>query len=77
MAPKAPEDLQKVKEEIDQLREHLIQIGNTTYAGRHIFSGYKTDQPLLNEDGTYNIDLIMKKDENDADKKKLKYLNTM
>lgn len=66
---KAPEDLQKVKEEIDQLREHLIQIGNTTYAGRHIFSGYKTDQPLLNEDGTYNIDLIMKKDENDADKK--------
>lgn len=66
---KAPEDLQKVKEEIDQLREHLIQIGNTTYAGRHIFSGYKTDKPLLNEDGSYNIGLIMKKDENDADKK--------
>ncbi len=54
---KAPEDLQKVKEEIDQLREHLIQIGNTTYAGRHIFSGYKTDKPLLDEDGTYNIEL--------------------
>lgn len=54
---KAPEDLQKVKEEIDQLREHLIQIGNTTYAGRQIFSGYKTDKPLLDEDGTYNIEL--------------------
>lgn len=56
---KSPEDLQKVKEEIDQLREHLIQIGNTTHAGRHIFSGYKTDKPLLKEDGTYNIDLNM------------------
>ena len=50
---KSPEDLQKIKEEIDQLKEHLIQIGNTTYAGRHIFSGYKTDKPLLKvkEDG--------------------------
>ncbi len=56
---KAPEDLQKVKEEIDQLREHLIQIGNTTYSDRHIFSGFKTDKPLLKEDGTYNIDLNM------------------
>ncbi len=54
---KAPEDLQKVKEEIDQLKEHLIQIGNTTYAERHIFSGFKTDKPLLNKDGTYNMDL--------------------
>ncbi len=57
---KSPEDLQKIKEEIDQLKEHLVQIANTTYAGRHIFSGYKTDKPLLNEDGTYYTD----KDEN-------------
>ncbi len=44
---KTTEDLNKIKEEIDQLKEHLVQIANTTYAGRHIFSGYKTDMPLL------------------------------
>ncbi len=58
------DDLTKIKEEIDQLKEHLMQIANTTYAGRHIFSGYKTDQPLLtkDEDGNivYNIDLEQK-----------------
>ncbi|MCF6463970.1 flagellar hook-associated protein FlgL [Clostridium sp. Cult1] len=58
---KEGEDLKKIKEEIDQLKEHLVQIANTTYAGRHIFSGYKTDMPLLKvtDDGDiqYNIDL--------------------
>lgn len=54
---KTPEDLRKIKEEIDQLKEHLIQIGNTTYAGRHIFSGYKTDEKLFNENGNYNVSL--------------------
>lgn len=56
---KTPEDLLKIKEEIDQLKDHIIQIANTTYAGRHIFSGYKTDEPLLDEYGKYNIDLNM------------------
>lgn len=56
---KTPEDLLKIKEEIDQLKDHVIQIGNTTYAGRHIFSGYNTDKPLLHKDGNYNIDLNM------------------
>lgn len=64
---KEGEDLKKIKEEIDQLKEHLVQIANTTYAGRHIFSGYKTDMPLLNEDGTYNDeftgDLVLNSDE--------------
>lgn len=56
---KDPEDLLKIKEEINELKDHLIQIGNTTYAGRHIFSGYKTDKPLLDEEGNYNIELNM------------------
>ena len=59
---KSPDDLLKIKEEIDELKGHLIQIGNTTYAGRHIFSGYKTDMPLLDDEGNYNIDLIMNDD---------------
>ena len=56
---KTPEDLLKIKEEIGELKGHIVQIGNTTYAGRHIFSGYMTDEPLLDKDGNYNIDLKM------------------
>lgn len=44
---KDDEDLLKIKEEIEQLKDHLVQIANTTYSGRHIFSGYKTDEPLI------------------------------
>lgn len=53
----SPEDLEKIKAEITELKGHVIQIANTTYAGRSIFTGYKTDEKLLNDDGTYNIDL--------------------
>lgn len=53
-----PEDLLKIKEEAGQLREQLIDLGNSTYAGRYIFSGFKTDKPLLNADGTFNIDIV-------------------
>jgi flagellar hook-associated protein 3 FlgL len=51
------EDLLKIREEASELRSQLISLGNATYAGRYIFSGYKTDKPLLNDDGTYNIDV--------------------
>ena len=51
------EDLLKIREEANELRSQLISLGNATYAGRYIFSGYKTDMPLLNDDGTYNINV--------------------
>ncbi|MSS43317.1 flagellar hook-associated protein FlgL [Anaerosalibacter bizertensis] len=49
------EDLKKVKAEVEQLKKHLIEIGNTTYAGRHIFTGYKTDKKLFDEKGKYKL----------------------
>lgn len=52
-----PEDTQKINAEVKQLRAQLIQLGNSTYAGRYIFSGYKTDQKLLNDDGTFAINV--------------------
>lgn len=52
-----PEDKQKISAEMEQLKKQLISTGNTTYAGRHIFSGYNTDEKLLDEDGNYNIDV--------------------
>lgn len=32
-----------IKEEVDNLRDELIQIGNTNLDGRYIFAGYRTD----------------------------------
>jgi len=49
------EDLTKIKDEIKELREHLIQLANSTYAGRSLFTGFKTDQELLDENGKYNV----------------------
>jgi len=51
------EDLKATAKEIRQLRTQLINLGNSTYAGRHIFSGYKTDKPLLNDDGTFAFEV--------------------
>ncbi len=51
------EDTQKINAEVKQLRTQLIQLGNATYAGRYIFSGYKTDRKLLNDDGTFAINV--------------------
>lgn len=49
------EDLQKISSEIEQLKDHLIEVANTTYAGRSIFTGYKTNAPLLDEEGRYKL----------------------
>jgi len=56
-ASAAPSDSsrQAIKVELEQLREELVGLANTTYNGRYIFSGYKTDQKLINEDGSYAI----------------------
>jgi len=45
----------EIKAEITELKKQLIQIGNTTYAGSSLFSGFKTDKPLLTEEGKYDI----------------------
>lgn len=51
------EDTQKIAQEVEQLKGQLIQIGNATYAGRYIFSGFKTDTKLLDENGKFAIDV--------------------
>ena len=54
-------DTKAIAEEIKQLKEQVIQLGNARHAGRSIFTGFKTDKDLLKRDGSYNID-ISKKD---------------
>lgn len=46
---------QAIAQEIGQLRNELIKVGNMTYAGSYIFSGFKTNKPLLADDGTYSL----------------------
>lgn len=50
------EDREKIKTEIDQIREQLQDLGNTKVADKYIFSGTKTHSPLFNE-GVLNTDV--------------------
>lgn len=53
------DDTRKINEEIKQLRKQMMHLGNSTYAGRYIFSGYKTDKKLLDENtGMFAIDVF-------------------
>ena len=52
-----PDDLDKIRQEMEQLRIQMIHLANATYAGRYIFSGYKTDKPLLDENGAFLMDI--------------------
>ena len=46
---------QSISVELEELKQELISLANTSYNGRYIFSGYKTNQKLMAEDGTYAI----------------------
>ena len=60
-------DRQKILTDMTQLWDQLQQEANVTYAGRHVFSGYKTDQPVmleravrLEDDLTLNAEYTLK-----------------
>lgn len=55
------EDTDKIAQEIKQMTEEVIVNSNATIAGRYLFSGFQTDEKLLNEDGTYNINITSEK----------------
>ncbi len=55
--PNQQQDMQNISKEIQQLRAQMVHLGNATYAGRYIFSGYSTDKPLLNDDGTFAVNV--------------------
>ena len=50
--------MDKINEEVKQLRKQIIHMANNTYAGRYIFSGFSTNTSLINEDGEFAIDVI-------------------
>lgn len=50
-------DTQKIKSEVNQIKNHIVNAANSTFAGRYIFSNYRTDKKLMNPDGSYNLDI--------------------
>lgn len=50
-------DLDKIAQEIKELKGHLIQVGNSNYAGRSLFTGFKTNKNLLDDKGKYVVNL--------------------
>ncbi|MEA0554051.1 flagellar hook-associated protein FlgL [Lysinibacillus irui] len=42
-----PEEREKIKSEIDQIRQQLQDVGNTNIGGSYIFSGTRTNEPLF------------------------------
>ncbi|AEM78023.1 flagellar hook-associated protein FlgL [Thermoanaerobacter wiegelii] len=51
------EDMQKIVNEIEQLKAQMIQVGNTQYNGRYIFAGFKTTtQPFSETNNSYSGD---------------------
>lgn len=58
-------DLKVILEEMDSLVQEYYSIGNTDYAGRFIFTGYRTDTPLTFQEQTeaqFNINEDFTKD---------------
>lgn len=51
------EEREAIATEINQLKSEIVSIANTKYNGRYIFSGFETEKTLLNDDGTYNMDV--------------------
>lgn len=52
------EDREDIINELNQIKIQLLNEGNVNYAGRHIFTGYKTDTPLIFEkDSTDSYDI--------------------
>ncbi|HHU68877.1 MAG TPA: flagellar hook-associated protein FlgL [Thermoanaerobacterales bacterium] len=48
------EDKKKLKAEVTQLKQQLVHEANSTYSGRYIFAGYKTDKPPYEIDSATN-----------------------
>lgn len=62
-SPASASDSQVVKQEVSQLREQILHLANSTYSGRYVFSGFKTDKPLVDEaTGKYNVNVTTTED---------------
>ncbi len=48
-------DRSSIVENLEQMKQQIYQEGNTNYAGRYVFTGYKTDSSLIFTEDTDNL----------------------
>jgi len=48
-------DRKAIVENLQEMKDQIYQEGNTNFAGRYVFTGYKTDTPLVFNDSTENL----------------------
>lgn len=53
------EDRQSIVKTLSELKQQVYQEGNTNYAGRYVFTGYKTDTSLVFAENTANLSYTM------------------
>lgn len=49
-------DMDAIAEEVAQLKDELIDVANTKFGDRYLFSGQKTDTPAFDENGNFTGD---------------------
>lgn len=53
-------DRDSIAKNLEQLKDQIYQEGNSNYAGRYVFTGYKTDTSLVFDDITSNLHYTMR-----------------
>jgi flagellar hook-associated protein 3 FlgL len=48
-----PEAREIVAEEVRNIADEIVQLGNATYADKYIFAGFRNQQPPISPDGSY------------------------
>lgn len=48
-------DRSSIVQNLKEMKEQIYQEGNANYAGRYVFTGYKTDSPLIFTENTENL----------------------
>lgn len=56
--PLTAEDRNSISQNLEELKQQIYQEGDTNYAGRYVFTGYKTDTSLIFKDGIKAADKI-------------------
>jgi len=55
-------DRASIAQNLEQMKQQIYQEGNTNYAGRYVFTGYKTDSSLIFTEDTKNLSYAITED---------------
>lgn len=52
-------DRNSIVQNLEQMKQQIYQEGNANYAGRYVFTGYKTDSPLVFTEASKNLSYMI------------------